>query len=79
MAHAPLKWRLLVLETMFGDVVKVVNPEDPRYKDLIGKNAVLPIAKLIPIAADEHADPEFGTGENHTCPRSKRLSWLSTS
>ncbi|WP_138083641.1 valine--tRNA ligase [Streptococcus porcinus] len=50
-------------ETMFGDVAVAVNPEDPRYKDLIGKNVVLPIVnKLIPIVGDEHADPEFGTG-----------------
>lgn len=50
-------------ETMFGDVAVAVNPQDPRYKDLIGKNVVLPIVnKLIPIVADEHADPEFGTG-----------------
>ena len=50
-------------ETLFGDVAVAVNPEDPRYKDLIGKNVVLPIInKLIPIVADEHADPEFGTG-----------------
>ena len=50
-------------ETMFGDVAVAVNPEDPRYKDLIGQNVILPIAnKLIPIVADEHADPEFGTG-----------------
>lgn len=50
-------------ETMFGDVAVAVNPEDPRYKDLIGKHVVLPIVnKLIPIVADEHADPEFGTG-----------------
>lgn len=50
-------------ETMFGDVAVAVNPEDPRYKDLIGKNVILPIAnKLIPIVGDEHADPEFGTG-----------------
>ena len=50
-------------ETMFGDVAVAVNPEDPRYKDLIGKNVILPIVnKPIPIVADEHADPEFGTG-----------------
>ncbi|WP_159564359.1 valine--tRNA ligase [Streptococcus halichoeri] len=50
-------------ETMFGDVAVAVNPEDPRYKDLIGKNVILPIVnKLIPIVGDEHADPEFGTG-----------------
>ena len=50
-------------ETLFGDTAVAVNPEDERYKDLIGKNVVLPIVnKLIPIVGDEHADPEFGTG-----------------
>ena len=50
-------------ETMFGDVAVAVNPEDPRYKDLIGKKCHPSIAnKLIPIVGDEHADPEFGTG-----------------
>ena len=50
-------------ETMFGDTAVAVNPSDERYKDLIGKNVVLPIVnKLIPIVGDEHADPEFGTG-----------------
>jgi len=50
-------------ETLFGDTAVAVNPEDPRYKKYIGKNVVLPVLnKLIPIVADEHADPEFGTG-----------------
>ena len=50
-------------ETLFGDTAVAVNPSDDRYKDLIGKNVVLPIVnKLIPIIGDEHADPEFGTG-----------------
>ena len=50
-------------ETLFGDTAVAVNPEDDRYKHLIGKNVVLPIVdKLIPIVGDEHADPEFGTG-----------------
>ena len=50
-------------ETLFGDTAVAVNPNDERYKDLIGKNVVLPIVnKLIPIMGDEHADPEFGTG-----------------
>ena len=50
-------------ETLFGDTAVAVNPNDERYKDLIGKNVVLPIVnKLIPIIGDEHADPEFGTG-----------------
>ena len=50
-------------ETLFGDTAVAVNPEDERYKHLIGKNVILPVLnKLIPIIADEHADPEFGTG-----------------
>ncbi|MBQ8681454.1 MAG: valine--tRNA ligase [Bacilli bacterium] len=50
-------------ETLFGDTAVAVNPEDERYKDFIGKKVILPVVnKLIPIVADEHADPEFGTG-----------------
>ena len=50
-------------ETLFGDTAVAVNPEDERYKHLIGKNVILPVLnKEIPIVADEHADPEFGTG-----------------
>ena len=50
-------------ETLFGDTAVAVNPNDERYNNLIGKNVVLPIVnKLIPIVADEHADPTFGTG-----------------
>ncbi|AEA33982.1 valine--tRNA ligase [Hippea maritima] len=50
-------------ETMFGDTAVAVNPNDERYKDVIGKNVVLPIKdKLIPIIADEYVDMEFGTG-----------------
>ena len=50
-------------ETLFGDTAVAVNPEDKRYKHLIGKKVILPVLnKEIPIVADEHADPEFGTG-----------------
>ncbi|MEQ9946844.1 valine--tRNA ligase [Pectobacterium aroidearum] len=50
-------------ETMLGDTGIAVNPEDPRYKDLIGKEVILPlIGRRIPIVADEHADMEKGTG-----------------
>ena len=50
-------------ETLFGDTAVAVNPTDERYKDLIGKNVILPIVgKAIPIVGDMHADPEFGTG-----------------
>ena len=50
-------------ETLFGDVAVAVNPEDTRYKDLIGKTVHLPLTdREIPVVADEHADPEYGTG-----------------
>ncbi len=50
-------------ETMFGDTAVAVNPEDTRYKHLIGKNVILPVVnKAIPIVGDEHADMTFGTG-----------------
>ena len=48
---------------MLGDTGVAVHPDDERYKDLIGKNVVLPIVgRLIPIVADEYADPEKGSG-----------------
>lgn len=50
-------------ETMLGDTGVAVNPDDERYKHLIGKEIKLPLTgRLIPIVGDEHADPEFGTG-----------------
>ena len=50
-------------ETMLGDTGVAVHPDDERYKDLVGKNVVLPIVgRLIPIVADEYADPEKGSG-----------------
>jgi len=50
-------------ETMLGDTAVAVHPDDARYKDLIGKNVMLPLAnRPIPIVADEHSDPERGTG-----------------
>ena len=50
-------------ETMFGDTAVAVNHADPRYKKLIGKNVILPVAgKAIPVIGDNHADMEFGTG-----------------
>ncbi len=50
-------------ETMLGDTAIAVNPEDERYKDLVGKMAIVPIAnRLIPIIADDYADPEHGSG-----------------
>lgn len=50
-------------ETMLGDTAIAVSPKDPRYTHLIGKEVRLPIAnRIIPIIADHHIDPEFGTG-----------------
>ncbi|UTW56881.1 valine--tRNA ligase [Kordiimonas sp. SCSIO 12610] len=50
-------------ETMLGDTAIAVHPSDERYKDLIGKNVELPlVGRLIPIVADEYADPEQGSG-----------------
>ena len=58
-------------ETLFGDTAVAVNPEDDRYKHLIGKNVILPIVnKLIPIVGDDHADSEFGTGVVKNTPNS---------
>jgi len=50
-------------ETMLGDSGVAVHPDDERYTDLVGKNVVLPlVGRLIPIVADEYADPEKGSG-----------------
>lgn len=50
-------------ETMFGDVAVAVNPNDERYKDLVGCKVLLPIVKReIPIIADDYVDPAYGTG-----------------
>jgi len=50
-------------ETMLGDTALAVNPEDDRYKALVGKTIILPLSnREIPIIADDYVDPEFGTG-----------------
>ena len=50
-------------ETMLGDMAVAVHPDDDRYRALIGQKLRLPLTeRLIPIIADEHADPEQGTG-----------------
>lgn len=50
-------------ETLFGDAAVAVNPEDKRYKKLVGKTVRLPLTdRNIPVIADEHADMEYGTG-----------------
>jgi valyl-tRNA synthetase len=56
-------------ETMLGDTAVAINPNDRRYKDLIGKKVVLPIAhREIPIIADKLVDPKFGTGAVKVTP-----------
>jgi valyl-tRNA synthetase len=50
-------------ETMLGDTAVVAHPDDERYRHLIGRDAILPlVGRRIPILADPHVDPEFGTG-----------------
>ena len=50
-------------ETMLGDTAVAVHPEDPRFRGLVGKRAVLPlVGRAIPIVADDYSDPEKGTG-----------------
>jgi valyl-tRNA synthetase len=50
-------------ETMLADTAVAVNPADERYADLVGRDCVLPlVGRRLPIVADEHVDPEFGTG-----------------
>ncbi|HOD93192.1 MAG TPA: valine--tRNA ligase [Clostridia bacterium] len=50
-------------ETMIGDTAVAVNPDDDRYKHLVGKNVILPLVnKRIPVVADEYVEKDFGTG-----------------
>jgi valyl-tRNA synthetase len=50
-------------ETMLGDVAVAVNPDDERYRHLVGKHVRLPLTgRTIPLVADSYVDPEFGTG-----------------
>ncbi|MGH2956950.1 MAG: valine--tRNA ligase [Solirubrobacterales bacterium] len=50
-------------ETMLADTAVAVNPDDERYRDVVGKTAILPlVGRKLPVIADEHVDPEFGTG-----------------
>ena len=50
-------------ETMLGDTAVAVNPNDDRYRDMVGKTLRLPIMnREIPVIADEYVDSEFGTG-----------------
>jgi valyl-tRNA synthetase len=57
------------VETMLGDTAVAVHPDDDRYRDLIGTMLTLPIVgRQIPVVADSHVDPEFGTGAVKVTP-----------
>ncbi|MCE5314424.1 MAG: valine--tRNA ligase [Armatimonadota bacterium] len=56
-------------ETMLGDTAVAVNPNDERYRNMLGKNVKLPLTdRVIPIVADDHVDIEFGTGAVKVTP-----------
>jgi valyl-tRNA synthetase len=56
-------------ETMLGDTAVAVHPDDPRYQHLIGTEVELPLTgRRIPVVADAHVDPEFGTGAVKVTP-----------
>ncbi|MDQ2708770.1 MAG: valine--tRNA ligase [Actinomycetota bacterium] len=56
-------------ETMLGDTAVAVHPDDPRHQHLIGSTVELPLTgRSIPVVADEHVDPEFGTGAVKVTP-----------
>ncbi|MFD4432453.1 valine--tRNA ligase, partial [Nocardia sp. NPDC058497] len=57
------------VETMLGDTAVAVHPDDPRYSHLVGREIELPLTgRRIPVVADEHVDPEFGTGAVKVTP-----------
>jgi valyl-tRNA synthetase len=63
-------------ETMLGDTAVAVNPKDERYKQLIGKNVILPIQnREIPIVKDQAVDPKFGTGAVKVTPAHDITDW----
>ncbi|CAL9572770.1 Valine--tRNA ligase [Streptomyces sp. enrichment culture] len=56
-------------ETMLGDTAVAVHPDDERYRHLVGKKIKLPLTdRFIPVVADSHVDPEFGTGAVKVTP-----------
>lgn len=82
----PLKSKILNLksvtvattrpETMLGDTAVAVNPEDERYKDLIGQKLILPIInREIPLVAHHLVEPEFGTGAVKITPAHDATDW----
>jgi valyl-tRNA synthetase len=62
--------------TMLADVAVAVHPDDDRYRDLVGKEAILPIVgRRLPIIADERVDPAFGTGAVKITPGHDPMDW----
>ena len=67
-------------ETMLGDTAIVVNPNDDRYKDSIGKSVILPIiGRELPIIADDYVDMEFGSGAMKVTPTRGQMTLKGTS
>ncbi|MDP9371312.1 MAG: valine--tRNA ligase, partial [Chloroflexota bacterium] len=71
-ADEPNRWITVATtrpETILGDTAIAVHPEDERYRDLLGKEAILPVlGRRIPIVADDAVDPAFGTGAVKVTP-----------
>jgi valyl-tRNA synthetase len=62
--------------TMLADVAVAVHPKDERYRDLIGKEAIVPIVeRRVPVIADERVEPEFGTGAVKITPGHDPMDW----
>src|SRR3954453_9859644 len=62
-SYGPLTVATTRVETMLGDTAVAVHPDDDRYADLVGATLTLPLTgRRIPVIADEHVDPSFGTG-----------------
>jgi len=62
--------------TMLADVAVAVHPDDDRYKNLVGQEAIVPIAeRRVPIIADERVDPAFGTGAVKITPGHDAMDW----
>jgi valyl-tRNA synthetase len=62
--------------TMLADVAVAVHPGDGRYRDLVGKKAIVPVAeRRVPIIADERVEPEFGTGAVKITPGHDPMDW----
>ncbi|NMA32597.1 MAG: valine--tRNA ligase, partial [Alphaproteobacteria bacterium] len=64
-------------ETMFGDKAIAIHPDNERLKHLIGNTAIIPLTDIeIPVIADEHADPEKGTGAVKITPAHDQDDWV---